>query len=134
MRFPCDHRDHRRPPALLRFPAGYAPGGFTLTELVVSLLLLTVGVLAMASTVAVISFQASANTRSEQAAAVGQARLEALRSGGCSIAAPGSATNRGITERWTVSQTAGSATVAVEVAFVQRGRDRSQRYVSGFRC
>ena len=88
----------------------------------------------MASTVAVITFQASVSARSEQAAAVGQARLEMLRSTGCSAAAPGSATSRGITEQWTVSQSGGAAIVAVEVAFMQRDRQRSQRYVSGFQC
>jgi prepilin-type N-terminal cleavage/methylation domain-containing protein len=108
--------------------------GFTLTELVVSLFLLTVGVLAMARTATIITYQATISSRFERAAAIGQARLEMLRARGCAAAADGSAVHGAFTERWTVTPASGALVTAVEVLFSVRGGQRSERYTSGFAC
>ena len=134
MRYP--RRAHRAKHCSKQYPRSLvgARRAYTLTELVVSLLLLTVGVLAMASTASVLTFQASASASAERAAAIGQARLEALRAAGCGAATDGSATHGPIAERWTVTQARGAVTTAVEVTFPQRADVRSQRYEGGFPC
>lgn len=108
--------------------------GFTLTELVVALMLLTVGVLALSSTATVVAYEAAASGRSERAAGVALARLESLRSDGCDRASGGSATQGGLTERWTVRQSHGAAITVVDVTVAQRGRELSHRYMAGFPC
>jgi hypothetical protein len=96
--------------------------------------LLTIGVLAMASTVTVLTYQASASARAERAAVLGQTRLELLRAAGCGAAMAGSATHGAIVERWAVNQLPGAVVTAVEVEFTQRGHERLQRYQGGFPC
>jgi prepilin-type N-terminal cleavage/methylation domain-containing protein len=80
-----------------------ARSGFTLAELMVSVVIITVGVLALAgSSVGVIRQMRSGN-QSALAAAVAQARLENIRSRSCTSLTSGTATTRGMSEEWTIN-------------------------------
>jgi prepilin-type N-terminal cleavage/methylation domain-containing protein len=88
-------RMERRPPR--------RRSGFTLIELMVSVVIMTVGVLALASGSAGVLRQMRSGNQTALASYVVQARLETLRSLGCASMSTGNATTRGMTEGWTVT-------------------------------
>jgi len=90
-------------PRMPRSPVLVARRGFTLVELVVSMVIITVGVLALVSTSAGVLQQMRSGHQSTLAATVAQSRMETIRSLQCASAASGSATTRGMNETWTIS-------------------------------
>jgi len=114
-----------------------APGrcrhGFTLAELIVALVLLTVGLLALASTSAFLTYEHAATGRAERAATIGGSRLEILRTGSCDNA-QGTETVDGLTVAWSVAPSGHTALATVHVSWAERGTAVVQRYVSGFTC
>jgi len=83
--------------------------GFTIVELIVAILILTVGLLGLAGTSAVIMKQMGSGSRTTVAAAVAQARLDSLSGVDCTLLANGATTTgtnntgRGVTESWVVT-------------------------------
>ncbi len=80
-----------------------ARAGFTIAELMVSVVIITVGVLALMSTSVGVLRQMRAGNQAAIAAAVGQSRMETIRSQQCGADATGSATTRGVTEAWSIA-------------------------------
>ena len=98
-------------------------GGFTIVELVVSIIIITVGVLALATGSAGVAKQMRAGNQSSLAAVIAQSRLETIRSLGCSSLSNGSATTRGMTEKWTITWiTSRSRAVTESVTYTPRAR------------
>jgi len=108
--------------------------GFTLIELMVTIIVLTIGLLAMAGTSAVISRQIGGGAQMALAANAAQARFERLRSEDCASLSSGSATERGISEAWTVTPKSRSVEVADTVSFTTLRGDRSHGYVTMIPC
>ena len=79
--------------------------GFTLVELMLSLMLFTVGILSLSATSAVVVRMMGGARQQTIAATMAQSRFERLRGLACSSPAltGGSATARGIAETWTVT-------------------------------
>ncbi len=97
--------------------------GFTIIELVVAIIIMTVGVLALATGSAGVARQMRAGNQSAVAAIVGQARLENIRSLGCSSLANGTATTRGMTEKWAITWLSSRSRVVTEsVTYVPRAK------------
>ncbi|MBX6331173.1 MAG: prepilin-type N-terminal cleavage/methylation domain-containing protein [Gemmatimonadaceae bacterium] len=86
-----------------RAPRRRARRGFTLIELVVAIMIMTVGVLGLASTATVVARQLGGAAQQTIAANVAARRLELLRSRHCTALASGSAVTRGMTEHWGVA-------------------------------
>jgi len=87
--------------------------GFTIVEVLVALVILSIGVLALASTAALVARQMGTSARLSTAASLGQSRLERLASAAsCSAVRGGAATTAGIEERWTVAVAGTVATVS----------------------
>lgn len=107
--------------------------GFTLVELIVALMLLTVGLLALASTSAFLTYEHAATGRAERAAAMGQSQLEILRVGNCAEAQGRESVN-GFTVAWSVATSGRTALARVEISWAERGTTVVQRYTSGFTC
>lgn len=107
--------------------------GFTLAELIVALVLLTVGLLALAGTSAFLTYEHAATGRAERAAAIGQSRLEILRFGSCADAQGRESVN-GLTIAWSVAPSGRTALARVEISWAERGMAVVQRYASGFTC
>ena len=107
--------------------------GFTLTELIVALVLLTVGLLALASTSAFLTYEYAAAGRAESAAIIAESRLEQLRVAGC-VAGAGRETVEGLTSVWSVSVGDGTAAATVTMSWIERGVRASHRYTTGFAC
>lgn len=98
--------------------------GFTLVEVLVAVIILSVGILALASGSGSVFRMLGAGKRATQAAAIASQRLEALRRQAnatnprCSAIVGGSATRPGnVTETWTVTGTGTSRTVQVWVRY-----------------
>jgi|SRR5690242_10508759 len=83
--------------------------GFTLVELMVAVMVMTVGILGLASTAAVVMRMMHGGVRQTLAANVVAARFETRRKKRCDSLSSGSSSTRGIAEDWTVSS-GGTAT------------------------
>lgn len=106
-------------------PGPRAPrGGFTIIEMLVAVMILSVGVIALASTAAVTSRQMNEGSVRNRAASVAQSRFELLAARGTAatgcnnIVALGAtaafdSTRRGIRERWTIQRPLDDGTVLV---------------------
>jgi len=101
-------------PARLR-----ARAGFTLPELIVSILVITVGVLAMASTSVGVLRQMRAGNQVSLASYVAQSRMESLRGLQCSSITSGAGVSRGMIEAWTVTALSTKITAVAETVTYQ---------------
>jgi prepilin-type N-terminal cleavage/methylation domain-containing protein len=102
--------------------------GFTLVELVVATLVLTVGVLALAGTAAAVSRMVGWGQRMGGSAVVAAARLEQLRSGGCPPLGSGRDSAGRYRLQWSVTTSGVLSTVALTVSYPNGIADRSDRF------
>jgi type IV pilus modification protein PilV len=108
--------------------------GYTIIELLVAVMIFTVGLLAMASTAGVImTSMASSKTRTI-AAAVAEARFERLRGQTCTARTSGSAVTRGVREDWSRKALARADDVTVTITFQTQHRSRTQTFRSYLPC
>lgn len=80
-----------------------ARAGFTLVELIVAMLMLTIGLLGLAGVGGVVLKQMSSGTYQTIAASIAQSRFEQLEGDACTGIVSGTATVRGLSEKWTVA-------------------------------
>lgn len=78
--------------------------GTTVVELLIALIVLTVGLLALAGAAAIIARETAAARRELTLAWMARARLERLASEGCDTLDSGLENGAGISERWTVAE------------------------------
>jgi len=76
--------------------------GFSLVEVVVAMVILTVGVLGLAASAGAITRLTSEGVRQAGAAAVASSRIETLRATDCAALASGSATTGAYSEAWRI--------------------------------
>ena len=117
-----------------RFSTARARRGFALPELIVAMVILTVGILALASTAAGVMKQMRSGNQRALAAVVAQSRLEGMRSLQCANLSSSSATTRGLREKWTIgAMMAGGRAVAVKesVTYVPRAGKTSTLVITG---
>lgn len=124
-------------------PHPRSSSGFTLLEVLVALTLLGTGILGLSASAALVSRLVGDGSRLTLAATVATARLEQLRALPCASGASGSATTRGIEERWSVAPMGSSGAGALEVQLsvtyrvrVSSGEDhtRTQRFHGAVPC
>ena len=118
--------------------------GFTLLEVLVALVVLSVGILGLAANSALVSRLVGDGTRLTVAATLATARFEQLRALPCAGVAAGTAVARGIEERWTVTPIGPSgAPRALEVqlsvtyrlrAFRPGDPERRQQFTGAIPC
>ena len=97
----------RRSPG--RVGGGSARDGFTIIELIVAIVILVVGVLGLAGTAGMVSRMTGGAAQQTVAANVASSRFEKLRSVPCAQVTSGTATTRGMAEKWTTTVTPGNA-------------------------
>ena len=78
--------------------------GFTILEVLAALLVLTVGLLALAATMGYAASMVGQGKRYAEVAALAQARIEMLRAGGCDAMSPGSTIAGRYAVSWTVAR------------------------------
>ena len=108
--------------------------GFTLVELMVAMMLFSVGLLALASTSAVVVRQMGDAGNMSIAAAAASARIEQLRAASCTTAQKDSAIGRGVAVSWIVTPMTRSAQIDVAVRYNTRQGPRTQSYRSMQPC
>jgi type IV pilus assembly protein PilV len=107
-----------------RHPRQRSRHGFTIIELMIAIVVLSIGVLGLAGTSAMVSRMIGGAAQQTIAANVAASRFERMRSRQCSAITSGSATLRGTTETWTVS-TVGTALKFVVDTVAWRGAGQS---------
>jgi type II secretion system protein I len=111
-----------------------ARAGFTLVELIVALMIFTIGALSMVATSANVMTLITSSKNRTLAAAVAESRFELLRSQPCSAHKSDSTTTRGVGVRWTVFPLATADDVTVRVSFVSNRRLATGVYQSFLPC
>lgn len=111
-----------------------ARAGFTLAELLVALMVFSVGALAMVATSANVMTMITASKNRALAASIAASRFERMRAQPCSAHQTDSASTRGITEAWQVVKLAKADDVTVRVSFVADRRTQSRIYRSFLQC
>lgn len=116
---------------------------FTLLEVLVALVLLSVGILGVSTSAALVSRMIGDGARLTLAATVATARLEQLRAIPCASATAGAAVTRGVEERWSVAPMGGASLSALEVQLsvtyrlrtqISDGPTRTQRFRGAIHC
>ena len=124
-------RSHRAP--LRPVAARARRDGFTIAEVVIAMVILSVGLLALASGSVGVIRQMRAGNQAAVAAMVAQSRMEKMRSRMCASISTGTATTNGMSEKWTVNSALSTrySAVAETVSYVPRPGVTKKLGVSG---
>lgn len=108
---------------------------FTLVELIVAMLILTVGLLAMAGTAGIVTRQMGAGARQSVAAQVAESRLEWLRATACHSIGDSTTTTRGVTEKWKHTVSGKSIVILDSVKYTSApGHTVAQAFTTSLTC
>jgi len=108
--------------------------GFTIVELLVAVVIFSIGLLALAGTGSVILASLTSTQHRTIAASVAESRFEQIRATGCAARAAGSTTTRGIAEVWTLDRLARADDVTVAVTFLSNHQGRTETFRSFLPC
>ena len=108
--------------------------GFTLIELMVTIIILVIGLFAMAGTTAVVTRHIGGGAQMALAASTAQARFERLRAESCLTLSDGDAESRGISETWVVSNKLRAVEVTLVVGFNTSRGWREHEYKTRIPC
>jgi prepilin-type N-terminal cleavage/methylation domain-containing protein len=108
--------------------------GFSLIELMVAIMVLTVALLGLAATSAVATQMIGGGGRHTLAASVAQSRFELLRRGSCAALSGGTDYTRGVIESWQIDSVRTSAFVTERVTYQTRRGPRTQIFRSVRPC
>jgi type IV pilus assembly protein PilV len=111
-----------------------AKQGFTVVEVMIAMLVLSIGILGMAGTATMVQRNLGTAQQQSLAAFAAQARFEQLRSINCLTIAGGSATTRTVSEVWVKKDTARTVILTDTVTFKTRYGQRSQVYWTTVPC
>lgn len=108
--------------------------GLTLVEIVVAILILSVGALALAGTSALMVRRISESARGAAATAVARNRLEYSLSSPCSALTSGSEQLFGVRSEWSTTGSAYSAAVSQRVSYPTRRGAHTDHFLSAVPC
>ncbi|HEV2671324.1 MAG TPA: prepilin-type N-terminal cleavage/methylation domain-containing protein [Gemmatimonadales bacterium] len=108
--------------------------GYTIVELLVAIMIFSVGLLAMAGTASLIMTMMGGSKTRTVAAVVAESRFELMRTQTCASHVAGTAVTRGVREDWTVTPLARADDVTVTITLVNRHRLRTQTFRSYLPC
>ena len=108
--------------------------GFSLIELMVAIMVLTVALLGLAASSGVAVQMLGAGGRQTLAASVAQSRFEMLRRGSCATLSGGSTYTRGVSESWQIDSVRASAFITSRVTYQTRRGPRTQTFRSVRPC
>ena len=123
------HR-HRRPRA--------KRAGFTIIEIMVAVVILSIGILGLAATAAVVTRQMTGAVHQNVAANVAYSRMEQIRTGNCVAMADSSQvkplTIRNVTLTDSIYKLDNAIGVKLSIKYKVRGVERKQIFTSEFPC
>ncbi len=111
--------------------------GFTLVEVMVAMLILTIGVLGLAASSSTIVRMSSSGSRSAESASLANARLDILRMTPCATLGAGTEANGGYTLTWRVTTNATFSLlrdVLLVVSYNEPGASRNATYETQVSC
>jgi prepilin-type N-terminal cleavage/methylation domain-containing protein len=108
--------------------------GFTLIELVIAIVLLSVGAIALAGCAAAITRQMTVSARRSRAAMIARSRAEESQSRPCSALTGGSEELQGIRSDWDVSTSSVSAELGQQVEYRSLFGQRMDMYRTAAPC
>ena len=108
--------------------------GFTIVEVLVAVMILTVGLLGLVTTAALVTRMIGQGQRQTEAAALAADRFEQLRSVPCAALADGSSTQGGFTVAWRVAGAADSRDIDVIVTSPTPRGTRQDRFSTTRYC
>ena len=108
--------------------------GLTIIELLIAIVILTVGVLALAATAGLVAAQVGDGGRLTGAAHAARSTLDSLRGVPCASLTSGAGARGSIALQWTVARDSLSAEIAVTVGATLRRRTRSDAYRTTVPC
>lgn len=116
---------------------GGARGGFTLIELVVAIIILTIGILGLAGTSAVITRQMGGGAKQTLAATIAQSRIETVRSQDCQTLVAtkgGPVVTSGLRETWEIVPQLRRVDVTVTVTYDMPNGTKTLPFASSIPC
>src|SRR2546421_5154056 len=108
--------------------------GYTIVELLVAVMIFSVGLLAMAGTASVIMSTLTSTQSRTIAASVAESRFERVRATPSANRAAGPALSRGISRAWSPDRLARADDVTVNVTFLSNRRQRTETFRSFLPC
>lgn len=108
--------------------------GFSLVEVMIAVVILTVGILALAGTSARVVRMISQGGRLGGSSLVAEGRFEILRSTSCATLASGYSAEGPYRVRWTVATAGFLRTVGLTVSYPTGGATRTDSYVTHISC
>lgn len=108
--------------------------GLTLIEIVVAILILSVGALALAGASALIVRRLSESARSASATTIARNRLESSQSLPCSAITSGSEQILGVRSEWSTTGSAYSAAISQRVSYPTRRGAHTDRFLTAAPC
>ena len=110
--------------------------GFSLVEVVVAMMILTVGVLGLAASAAAVGRLTTLGVQQARASNAAMSKIEELRSkGNCTTMAGGSDTwPGGYSRSWTTSLSGNTQTVTITVTYSTSRKTRTSTFVSQISC
>jgi prepilin-type N-terminal cleavage/methylation domain-containing protein len=118
-----------------------ARAGFTIVEVMVAIVILSIGILGLAATAGVVVRQMTGAVHQSVAANIAYSRMERIRSGNCVAMKDSSGPTTGVVTRnvrefWKVTGTAGSHILLVKdsIVYIVRGKSKSQTYITEYPC
>jgi prepilin-type N-terminal cleavage/methylation domain-containing protein len=109
--------------------------GFTIIEMLIAVVIFSVGLLALAGTAAVIMTTLTTTQSRSIATSVAESRFERIGATPClSRDFGGTAVTRGITETWTLVRLARADDVTVAVTYLSQHQPRSEQFRTFLPC
>jgi prepilin-type N-terminal cleavage/methylation domain-containing protein len=113
-----------------------ARAGFTIVEMVVAIIVFTIGVMGLAGTAAYVARQMNGGAQQTLAATIAQSRIDSIAGTACRAVGSGTAVRKGISERWTVERPANFNVLRIteQVTWTTGRSTRTQIYTASFPC
>jgi prepilin-type N-terminal cleavage/methylation domain-containing protein len=108
--------------------------GVTMIEMMVALVIIGVGLLALAGSATLVTRLMGGGTRQALAATLAQSRLEQLRATSCATLASGTDTTRSIVTKWTVTTITRGRDVTLTVKYPMARGPRIQSFRTVVPC
>ena len=109
--------------------------GFTLIEMIIAIIVMTIGIMGLASTAGYVAQQMGSGNMQTVAAALSAKVADSLSARKCTSLVAGNQTKRGVTISWTVTTASRTRTVDQTVTYKQRrGSNKTVNYRMVVQC
>jgi len=109
--------------------------GFTLIEMIIAIIVMSIGIMALAGTASYVAAQMGGGNAQTIAAALASKVTDSLAARRCSALVSGSQTRRGVTVTWTVDDSSRTKWVTEQVQYKpKRGATKTVNYVTVIQC